>query len=84
MVFEKQQQLLWKARRGMLELDLLLQPFIRDVYPQLTASEQNCFDQLLDQEDTLLYHWLMGIETPPEMWASLLEQMKQYHARFRE
>ena len=38
-------RLKWATRRGMLELDLILLPFLENVYPTLTAKE--C-DQVLE------------------------------------
>jgi antitoxin CptB len=36
-------RLKWAARRGMLELDLILQPFVEKVYPTLNAELKNDF-----------------------------------------
>ncbi len=58
-------RLKWRCRRGMLELDLLLQPFVEEVYPTLTAAEQLQFHTLLDLEDQELLECLM-LQTPPE------------------
>ena len=33
-------RLFWHSRRGMLELDVLLVPFVKEVYPSLDAEDQ--------------------------------------------
>lgn len=52
-------QLFWHSRRGMLELDLLLVPFLQEAYSQLSLADQACYKKLLAQEDTELFQWFM-------------------------
>lgn len=59
-------RLFWGSRRGMLELDLILQPFLEKVYPSLELSDQQCYWKLLEAEDQEMYAWLMGRETPED------------------
>ncbi len=33
-------RLFWQSRRGMLELDVLLVPFVKEVYPDLDEEDQ--------------------------------------------
>lgn len=54
----------WHCRRGMLELDLILQRFLQEGIDQLTAKELKAFDVLLSNTDPELYAWLMGHEDP--------------------
>ena len=58
-------RLQWRCRRGMLELDLLLQPFVENVYDSLRAEEKHKFHLLLDLQDNELLECLM-LQTPPE------------------
>lgn len=53
-------RLRWQCRRGMLELDLLLQGFLDKGYVRLDAAGRACFAQLLDYPDQVLIEWLMG------------------------
>lgn len=59
-------QLKWACRRGMLELDILLNRFLEKQYPYLSNIEQQTFIQLLSYQDPDLYHWLMGVELPED------------------
>ncbi|MCE2990082.1 MAG: succinate dehydrogenase assembly factor 2 [Nitrosomonadaceae bacterium] len=50
----------WRARRGLLENDLLLQPFLADALEQLSAAELRVLDKLLQLSDNDLLDVLMG------------------------
>jgi len=45
----------WSCRRGMKELDLLLQPFFDAHYQQLTDAQKAYFEQLLQLDDLVLF-----------------------------
>lgn len=59
-----QKRLLWACRRGMLELDLLLLPFVEQIYPNLAEADQDRFERLLTEPDPQILAWLMGKEEP--------------------
>jgi len=52
----------WRCKRGMLELDLMLQHFCDEAYLSLTPEKQQLFELLLEAEDQDLQRWLMGTE----------------------
>jgi len=52
-------RLFWHSRRGMLELDLLLVPFVREVYPQLNAEDRQLYTRMLECEDQDMFGWFM-------------------------
>ncbi len=54
----------WGCRRGMLELDLLLNHFLQENYGSLSSEEQGLFARLLEQPDPLLLEWLIGEGRP--------------------
>jgi len=58
-------RLQWRCRRGMLELDLLLLPFMEKVYDDLSSDDQHKFHTLLDMQDQELLECLM-LQTKPE------------------
>jgi antitoxin CptB len=55
---------MWASRRGMLELDLILQPFVENTYDSLEEDDQLRFEALLEREDQQLFMWLMKREQP--------------------
>lgn len=53
-------KLRWACRRGMLELDVLLMPFIDEAYDALCEEDKIKFIKLLDCDDPDLFAWFMG------------------------
>ena len=56
----------WRCRRGMKELDVLLERFAQQVLPQATQAECGVFAELLALPDPLLAGYLLGGEPPAE------------------
>lgn len=54
----------WQCRRGMLELDLMLNQFIDQELDNLTETQFSALEELLANSDPMLYHWLMGNDCP--------------------
>jgi antitoxin CptB len=62
----EQRRLAWRCRRGMLELDILLERFLARYFERLDMDELRAFDAFLDLPDN-------------EFWNIL--QMKNLHAK---
>ncbi len=56
----------WRCRRGMLELDIILQRFMDAHYCQLSADELQQFDRLLILPDNDLWDLICARETLQE------------------
>ena len=54
------QRIFWHSRRGMLELDLLLVPFVQDAFDDLPIDDQILYRDLLALEDQEIYALLMS------------------------
>lgn len=52
----------WRCRRGMLELDVMLQAFCDAVYATLAPEKQSLFEELLEETDQDLQRWLVGAQ----------------------
>ena len=61
---QEKARLAWHCRRGMLELDLILQSFLKNGLDKLTAEEIKAFNALLENTDPELFSWLMGNSNP--------------------
>ena len=59
-------RLRWACRRGMLELDVLLAPFVEEGYDALTLQQKHDFERLLACDDPDLFAWFMGHATAPD------------------
>ena len=57
-------RLFWQCRRGMLELDILLQNFLEENIQNLSQKELETFRTLLKNPDNLLLEYLMGRTIP--------------------
>ena len=56
---ERKAKIKWNCRRGMLELDLILQPFIAQHLENLSLSQIKALEQLLEFSDPELYAVLL-------------------------
>ena len=56
----------WQCRRGMLELDLVLQDFLERQYDRATPDERRAFEALLNYPDDLLLQYVMGRVIPTD------------------
>lgn len=59
-------KLKWACRRGMLELDVLFEPFVDEAYDALDEKQKYVFQRLLAGEDPELFAWFMGHEVCPD------------------
>jgi antitoxin CptB len=59
-------RLRWQCRRGMLELDHLLDRFLDLGYPELSQSRRLVFVRLLAEQDQRLSDWFMSRSDPPD------------------
>ena len=57
-------RLRWQCRRGMLELDLMLETFVAKRYADLPLKTKHAFHQLLKCQDQFLLDYLMGQDVP--------------------
>ena len=68
----------WQCRRGMLELDILLERFLNQHFAQLTDQEKEVFIQLLNQSDATLYQWIFNQpDVVPAPYREIILQIKQ-------
>lgn len=63
---EKLKRLMWHSRRGMLELDLVLMPFLEKYYSTVSEADQALYEKLLEEEDQDLFKWFLGKEKPED------------------
>ena len=59
-------RLRWRCRRGMRELDQLLERYLDQRWAAASESERGAFLRLLDCEDDRLWRWFMGYEACPD------------------
>ena len=59
-------RLRWATRRGMLELDLLLSPFLENHFDDLDDENKELFVQLLEEQDQDMFNWFIHRMEPEE------------------
>ena len=57
-------RLFWSSRRGMLELDLILLPFLENIYPNLSQADKESYWKLLECEDQDMFEWFVNRHDP--------------------
>lgn len=61
---DRVRKLRWKSRRGMKELDVLLEAFFDKEADALAAGGWAELEELLAQEDDVLFDWISGRNLP--------------------
>jgi antitoxin CptB len=59
-------RLKWRCRRGMRELDAVLQAFLQSAYAALGDDDKSRFEAILDLPDPELYGYLAGRLEPQD------------------
>ena len=56
----------WHCRRGMKELDFILNRYLDAQYSRMNDATKQLFDDMLAEEDMLLWYWLSGKSQPAD------------------
>jgi antitoxin CptB len=59
-------RLRWRCRRGMRELDVVLQRYLEQRYVEAPLEERQAFELLLEEQDPVLLAYLTGRELPQD------------------
>ncbi len=68
-------QLRLRCRRGMLELDLIMERYLDQHYPSANREEQALFIELLELQDPELYPLVTAATAAPERFAALVTKL---------
>ena len=70
----------WASRRGLLELDLLLAPFVTEAFLELTVVLRQDYRELLFQDDQDLMEWIMGRSAITEdRVGPVIKEIRRFH-----
>ena len=73
-------RLRWRCRRGMRELDVLLERYLQERYPSAPADEQETFRAILELPDPVLFAYVTGREAPTDpKWIDLIAKLTRTH-----
>jgi antitoxin CptB len=74
----RNRRLRWRCRRGMKELDVLLERFLERQHQPLADGRWPEFEALLEAEDDLLWDWLQNPASGPAApYRDLLERIRR-------
>lgn len=61
----EERKTIYRARRGLKELDIYLDPYVKNHYFTASEQEKATFALLIEQEDPDLLDWFMEVSEPP-------------------
>lgn len=77
----EQRKIIYRARRGLKELDYYIDPYIRTHFLSASQEEQAVFARLIEQEDPDLLDWfLFNAAAPDPEIGKLILKLKNLHA----
>jgi antitoxin CptB len=66
----------WRCRRGLLELDLVLERFLASRFDGLDVEARRRFDELLDEPDNDLLDLALGRAEPAPRYRAVVELLR--------
>ncbi len=69
-------KLIYRARRGLKELDYYFDSYVREHFLNADAQEKVDFSQLIDQEDPDLLDWFMDVMPTPAELVTIIKRIK--------
>ncbi|MAJ91399.1 MAG: succinate dehydrogenase assembly factor 2 [Legionellales bacterium] len=63
---DKKSRLFWRSRRGIKEMDIVFQDFIKNSYDKLNSKDKSAFSRLLEEQDLDILNWILGKDKPED------------------
>ena len=61
----EERKVVYRARRGLKEIDVYFDPYVKNYYLNADPEEKQMFAELVEQEDPDLLDWFMEVSEPP-------------------
>lgn len=75
----EERKVIYRARRGLKELDVYFDPYAKNYYLVADAEEKAMFAELIEQEDPDLLDWFMEVSEPPRPeLRAFINKLKHY------
>lgn len=68
----------WRSRRGLLELELLLAPFVNGRFDALPEALKSAYETLLDCDDLDVHEWLLARADAPTEMVPIVTEIRRY------
>ncbi len=75
---ERLERARWRSRRGLLELELLLKPFVDGGFQDLPEPLKQDYERLLDHDDMDAHEWLLARVEPPADLQPLIDEIRAF------
>ena len=69
-------KVIWKCRKGIREIDILLSRYTKEVYPNLSINEQKIFSEFLDQDTFEILDVLVNNKTFNKKFIKIVDALK--------
>ena len=78
-------KLLYRStHRGCKETDLLLGRFFTEKFFEFSEGEISIYEKFIEEDDALIYDWIMGAEKTPDAYQQLIDQIRFFHEIYSE
>lgn len=75
----EERKVIYRARRGLKELDIYFDPYVKNYYLNASEKEKQLFAQLVDSEDPDLLDWFMEVNEPNDKdLKDFIQKLKSY------
>jgi len=71
----------WRSRRGLLELELLLAPFVNDRFCEVSETLKCDYETLLDFDDMDVHEWLLDRAEAPSKMVPIVTEIRRFLAK---
>jgi len=68
----------WRHRRGMKELDILLEHYYRRHFETSSDEDKAAFTRLLEREDPEIWLWVIGQDAPPAEFVNVIAALQRH------
>lgn len=76
----EERKVIYRSRRGLKELDIYFDPYVKEIYLTASEDEKAVFAYLVEQEDPDLLDWFMAVSEPENPAVmDLIAKMKNYY-----
>lgn len=75
----EERKVIYRARRGLKEIDVYFDPYVKNYYLAAEQDEKDMFAELVAQEDPDLLDWFMEVSEPPRPeLKTFIRKLKHY------
>lgn len=71
-------ELRWRQRRGMKELDVLLERYFNRHHETASPEDRAAFSRLLEREDPEIWLWIVGQAAAPAEFAHVIDALRRH------